>query len=307
MIKYLYSSGKEQKIEKLQKPRSGAWIFVYDITPEEVEKLISLGFDETIIEDATDYFEVPRFETIDGIQYLLTRYAVDAGGGDVPTAPILIALSDNYILTISHRKAEFLDDFVHGRRDIITTKHIDALLLMLDTIIKEYDKHLISIRRLLAKYLGNIKNVTENDLQRIVSLESQLLDYTNSLISTADALNVMLRSRRDLTLDQEDTEVLEDLTQDINQIISSVEYVSKAVQSVRSTHEALIGHKLNATMKTLTAFTIILTVPTIISGIFGMNTWLPFTTGPISFVIVMTIITIVAYVVMRWFAKNGWL
>jgi magnesium transporter len=60
-------------------------------------------------------------------------------------------------------------------------------------------------------------------------------------------------------------------------------------------------------MKTLTAVTIIFTIPTIVSGIFGMNTWLPFTKGPHGFFTILFLIALISWLIFRHFEKKNWI
>ena len=307
MIHFLYKSLRDRRVQKLEKPRPGSWVFSYNLSAEDIDKLIELGFDKDILEDSLDYFEVPRFEEHNGVNYFFTRYIVHRKDGQISTAPLLIAISDSHILTISHEKPEFLDDFAHGRKDIITTQKIKSFLIFIDSVVKNYEKSLIKIRREVLRFYGNIEEVGEEDIKRTVALESRLSDYLSALIPTNDAFSLMLRKGKILNLHEEDIEILEDLQQDTQQVISTAKNVSKTVQNIRSAHSDILAHKLNITMKTLTAVTIIFTVPTIISGIFGMNTWLPFSHGVRGFLIVMLIIVVLSWMLYIHFSRKNWI
>jgi magnesium transporter len=307
MIQYYYKSIRDKKIHKIEKPKKGTWIFSYDINEEEMDELVQLGFHQDILEDALDYFEVPRFENEDSIHYFFTRYLVHRKDGEISTAPLLIAISSEHLLTISHEKPEFLDDFAHGRRDFVTTQKNKSFFIFLDTLISQYERSLIRIRRTMLRYYGNIEDISEDDIKHIVALESKLADYLGALVPTAEALNTMLRKGKLMKLHEEDIEIVEDLQQDVQQVIASAKSVSKTVQNIRSAHSDILAHKLNITMKTLTAVTIIFTIPTIVSGIFGMNTWLPFTKGPYGFFIILFLIALISWLIFRHFEKKNWI
>lgn len=307
MIHYLYRSLRDEKVKKLPAPKTGAWIFAYDLQPEELDSLVSLGFDRAILEDALDYFEVPRFEEEEGVTYFFTRYLVHRKDGQISTAPLLIAISDSYILTISHEKPELLDDYIHGRKDLITTQKVKAFLLILDALIQEYNRSLIRIRREILRFYGKIEDITEEDIKRTVGLESRISDYLSALVPTNEAFSALIRKGKSIRFHEGDIEILEDLQQDTQQVISSARNVSKTVQNIRSAHSDILAHKLNLTMKTLTAVTIIFTVPTIISGIFGMNTWLPFTHGAKGFIIIMAIIIGLSWILYEHFKRKNWI
>ncbi len=307
MVNYIYKSVKTAKLEKLDKARSGAWIFAYDVSADDLKTLQRLGFDEDILDDALDYFEVPRFEYFEDVLYLFTRYPVEARAGELSTAPLMIAISDKYILTLSHKKPEFLDDFAHSRKDVFTTQRIKFLLLILENIVRLYDKSLMRVRKSLIRFLGKIENVSDEDLKEILRLETLLTDYISALAPTLYALKEMLLKKRAVSLHKDDVEILEDLLQDFSQEIDTARNVAKTAQNLRSAHEVIIGHQLNATMKTLAALTVILTIPTIVSGIFGMNTWLPTGDKPEAFVFIILLILAAASFIAYLFAKKRWL
>ncbi len=307
MIQYLYKSLKDRKMRKLEEPRAGTWIFSYDLIGDELDTLSELGFDREILEDATDFFEVPRFEEEDQVSYFFTRYLVHRGDGQISTTPLLIALSDRFLLTISHEKPEFLDDFVHGRKQVITTQKMKTFLLFLETIIKNYERSLIKIRREILRFYGKIDEVSDEDIKRTVALESRLTDYLSALVPTNEAFTTMLRKSRTLHLHEDDVEIIEDLQQDVQQVIATAKSVIKTVQNIRSAHSDILAHRLNRVMKTLTAVTIIFTVPTIVSGIFGMNTWLPFSQGTHGFVTVILIIVLFSWILYEHFKRKNWI
>lgn len=307
MISYYYRSIRDKRIQKIKENKKGSWIFVYDIQENELQQLVDLGFDADILDDALDYFEVPRFETEDGINYLFTRYLVHRKDGEISTAPLLIAISPENILTLSHQKPEFLDNFAHGRKDFITTQKLKSVFLILENLITQYERSLIRIRRQMLHYYGNIEDISEDDIKHIVAIESKMADYLSALIPTEEAFRVMLRKGNAMSLHDGDRDIVEDLQQDTQQVISSAKNILSTVQNIRSAHSDILAHKLNVTMKTLTAVTIIFTVPTIVSGIFGMNTWLPFTHGVSGFIIILFIMAFVAWILYKHFEKKNWL
>lgn len=304
MINTYYRSDSETEIKKISNNKKGAWIFAHSIEEGEIQKLINLGFDEALLEDASDYFEVPRFEYENGINYLFTRYVIDTKDGELSTAPLLIAISEDHVLTISPRKPEFLDNFAHGRSHIVTSEKNKMFLTILESIMIQYHRSIMQIRRQMLRYFSNVGNISESDMKKFVGLESTLADYISALSPTNIALTMMLSRHKYLTLNEEDIDILEDLKQDIFQLVDSAQSISKTIQNIRSAHSSILAHKLNNTMKTLTIVTIVLTVPMIITGLFGMNTWLPLSDGPYSFIVIMVTIIVISLLVLRHLTKN---
>jgi magnesium transporter len=64
---------------------------------------------------------------------------------------------------------------------------------------------------------------------------------------------------------------------------------------------------MNTIMKLLTVITLIMAIPTVISGIYGMNLderWMPFATVEHGFAIICGIIVLVCVLVLLWLRKK---
>ena len=68
---------------------------------------------------------------------------------------------------------------------------------------------------------------------------------------------------------------------------------------------SIINNNLNQVMKFLAAITIIMSIPTMIGGLWGMNVPVPFGNNPLGFPIVVLIAIITSVVVVFYFRKKG--
>jgi magnesium transporter len=94
---------------------------------------------------------------------------------------------------------------------------------------------------------------------------------------------------------------------DNTQLVDSARSVLKTIQNVRSAAEAILTNTLNNRIKTLTVLTILLTIPTIISSLYGMNVSLPGMQEPWAFTAVIGSIVVSVGLVLWLFKKNQWL
>ena len=78
------------------------------------------------------------------------------------------------------------------------------------------------------------------------------------------------------------------------------------INGTRELMSSVLDNRLNNVMKTLTSITLIMAVPTVISGIYGMNlnsAGMPFAASPFGFAIICGLIVLVC-VFMMWFLKH---
>ncbi|MCD8527639.1 hypothetical protein LRY65_05575 [Candidatus Woesebacteria bacterium] len=105
---------------------------------------------------------------------------------------------------------------------------------------------------------------------------------------------------------QSDQDVLNDLLLENTQAKAMISIYTQILSTLGETYSSLINNNVNHTMKILTSFTIIMTIPTVISSTYGMNIGLPLQSHPFAFLIVMAgtaLLAVVAAVIfrfMRW-------
>ena len=117
MITYYFRTGKDDVLKQIDDVRNGVWIHAENASDEELGQLwLKLGLDETLLEDAQDFFEVPRMEKVDGVTYFFTRYPFNETTEDIDTAPLLIVIGETYVLTVTQRAIPQFEPFFNGKR-----------------------------------------------------------------------------------------------------------------------------------------------------------------------------------------------
>ncbi|CAC5591483.1 Magnesium and cobalt transport protein corA [Staphylococcus aureus] len=97
---------------------------------------------------------------------------------------------------------------------------------------------------------------------------------------------------------EEDEELLEDLIIENNQAIETTELHQGILESITTSYASLLSNDMNTIMKTLTLFTVLLTLPTLVFSFFGMNVPLPIDDHSyISWIIVVGISLILVVIV----------
>lgn len=82
-----------------------------------------------MLEDAQDFFEVPRMEKVAGVTYFFTRYPFNEVTEDIDTAPLLIVIGETYVLTVTQREIPQFQPFLKGEKVVPTTQKNQAVSL----------------------------------------------------------------------------------------------------------------------------------------------------------------------------------
>ena len=104
--------------------------------------------------------------------------------------------------------------------------------------------------------------------------ERKLNDYLDALIPTNTSVEKILGGKL-LPLYEDDRDLAEDLSIDLEQLISRCKSLLRTITNVRDSYRAVMDTRLNETMRILTVITLALTIPTMLAGLFGMNVDLP--------------------------------
>lgn len=307
MITHYLKTTSDAELSVLTESRAGVWTHVIKPTEAEFAELVALyGLDEAIIADSKDVFEVPRFEQEGTVAYFFTRYPYDVPDIDIDTAPILFILGETFLITIAGEETPFLDSFTQGKRVFVTAQNTQLFLEFLSELVVTYDRKLTHTRKLVYRDMGRVRSIRSRDIQRLVFLEQELNETIAALVPTSIWLGQLNRGNY-IKMFSDDRELLEDLLIANGQLVDSAKAILKTIQNIRSASEAILTQNLNATIRMLTAFTIILTIPTLIASLFGMNVQIPFGESPWGFWIVLGFIVAVVALTIHFFSRNRWI
>ena len=104
-----------------------------------------------------------------------------------------------------------------------------------------------------------------------------------------------------------DQEVLEDVVVENQQAIEMTQIYRDIIKGTRELLSSVSDNRLNTAMKYLASITIVMAIPTIISGIYGMNVeekWMPLSNTPFGFGIICVVILLICIIAIRILRKR---
>jgi magnesium transporter len=180
-----------------------------------------------------------------------------------------------------------------------------ALYIFLETATR-YLAHLREINRITEGIEDQLQKSTRN--REVL----ELLKYQKSLTYFATALRsnevMMERVQRTQIFNyyEEDQELLEDVLTENQQAIQMTSINTEILSSMMDAFASIISNNLNGVMKVLAALTIILNLPTIVAGFYGMNVRLPGAEHPLAFLSVFGITIALTAIATFIFYKRDW-
>ena len=182
---------------------------------------------------------------------------------------------------------------------------------ILNNIASKFIAYLKQIDKASQRIQNELHKSTRNkELIQMLDLENSLLYFSTSLAGNDAVITKILNSKGRLgeiiRIYEDDRDLLEDVSIETKQAIEMTSIYRNIISTTSETFASVISNNLNAVMKVLTSVTLIISIPTLIASIWGMNTWVPFQTGSVlekaGFFIVVGIslvLTIVATIILR--------
>ena len=287
----------------------GCWIHLQNPTKEEVDGLTTrFALDPTFLPAALDEEESARIDIDpDKNQTLIIvdiPYVDTEGSGYVySTTPLGIVLVDEVIITVCTRETPIINDFIEERiRNFWTFKRTRFILQILHrnasrflTYLKLIDKASMHVQEKLEKSSRN------QELLQMMKLEKSLVFFSTSLKGNELVMERLMRQTSILKQFPEDTDLLEDVIIENKQAMEMCSIYRDIMSGTMDAFASIISNNLNITMKILAALTAGLSIPTIISGLWGMNVAVPFANTPWGFWAVLGlagVLSLAAFVLM---------
>ena len=151
-----------------------------------------------------------------------------------------------------------------------------------------------------------VKKITEEETQKLLNLEKSLVYFTTSLKSNEVVMEKTMRGKI-IKLYEEDEDILEDSIIENKQAIEMAKIYSDILNGTMDAYASVISNNLNVVMKLLASITIVLSLPTLIASIWGMNVPLPFSNDIHGFAIVTGISILISIIAFIWLKKKDML
>ncbi len=266
---------------------------------------ISKRFDVDLedLQDLSDPDERPRLQVEDKFTLVVLRVPLDLEVTDRvhSTAPIGMVTNGRDIIIIQNerfplrkkrllyavRRATTPNEVIYREWEAITHS-FETTLDIIEMTIKNTEASIM-------------KELYPSRMDRFFQLSRDAIFMESALRSNMRVLRRMRNLQRvgRMILDEDR---LEELGVDLKQQMDLSSIYRELIENAMSSYDSIVNHNLNRVMKTLTSISLLVSVPTLIASIYGMNVGLPLEQDPLAFPLIMTIsilITLPVLIILR--------
>lgn len=306
MIRIYQKTVNDSALHAIKEFKKGCWVYVENPSERELSKLIKqLPLDLSLLKDALDPYEVPRVETENAVTYIFTRVP-GRENEDGSTTPVLVAIGKDFIVTVSEKMLPPLEKFTKGEVDIFTTQKTRLFLQILSEINQAYNSTITRMNKNVRSTGIQLNKMENKTIMQFVNYERVLNDFLGALVPT-NALLQKLLSGKFLTLYEKDKDLTEDLVLSNGQLVELCRTNLSSIGNIREAYSTIMTNDLNRVIKLLTSLTVIVTIPTMIASIYGMNIRLPISDSPLAFIQILGVIFSITFILLVIFIKKRWI
>lgn len=296
----------------IAEPTKDCWICMTNPSEEEREVIQNLyNLDPDDLSAALDEEETSRIEVEDNYTLILVdipTVEVRNNKNRYVTIPLGIIHTSEAIITVCLEDTPLLNLFA-GRKGSQFSTHMKSRFIfqILFANAKLYLRYLRSINKQSETLEKSLHDSTENSsLIEMMELGKSLLYFTTSLKATDNLLDKLTKTAT-IRKYPEDEELLEDVIVENHQALEMSEIYSGILNGMMDAYASIISNNMNVVQKFIAVATVVLSIPNIVFGAYGMNLaieGMPLARSPYAFALIIGISIILSYIVYLYFEKK---
>jgi magnesium transporter len=266
--------------EYVSRPDCFVWVALFEPTREELDQMAEeFGLHELAVEDARKGHQRPKIEEY-GDSVFAVLHPVEMQKHDDTTETLNVGEVDlfvgpNYILSVRHRtQVGFAAVRARTEREPELLKHGAGFVFyaLIDNVVDRYFPILDELETRLEQAEERMfaAPASRRQIEQLYDLKGMLMTLKHAVAPLMEAVGKLYGGRVP-HLCQGTQEYFRDVYDHLARINAAIESSREMLTTAIQVNLALIGISDNEVTKRLAAWGALITVPTLIAGIYGMN------------------------------------
>ena len=301
------------RTEQIERPEPGAWLCLTEPTDVELTTVATeCDIDLADLRAPLDDEERSRVDVENDYTMVIVDIPTveERGGRDwYETIPLSIIVTEDAIVTVCMKDTPLLHPFMEGTiRGFNTFMKSRFILQILYRNATMYLRYLRIIDHESDKLEFRLRNAMRNEeILQLMELSKTLVYFATSLKSNEIVLEKMTSLDR-IRQYPDDADLLDDVITENKQAIEMANVYSGVLAGMTDAFGSIVSNNVNNVMRVFTIISIVISVPTLIFSMYGMNfqtgmLGMPLTDKPWGFCVVvgvsMLVTGIVAWILTR--------
>jgi magnesium transporter len=250
------------------------WVHLWRPTDETIDRIGSeFGIHQLALEDLRKQGQRPKIDSYDAEQHVVAYEA--APGARNGVAELQLLIGSRWVVS-AHWDPTPMVDALHlrvgrGGADLAETT-TGLVYLIMDAAVDSFFPELDAVSERIDALEDEVIEARPDPrtLREILQLKRQLLEQRRVLAPMRDVANALLRGDGGI-VERAMFPYYQNLYDHLVRVLDQLDLYRDLLAAVLDARLSSVSNELNATMRRLTAVTVVIMVPTLIAGIYGMN------------------------------------
>jgi magnesium transporter len=302
----------EQMYEACRSPECFAWIGLYEPTEEEFDSVRrEFNLHELAVEDAIKAHQRPKLEVYEDSLFIVLKSARYVEGGPaVETGEIQVFIGEGFIVTVRHGETKLHDVRLQleKRADLLRLGTGAALHAIIDRVVDDYAPVIAALDGDIRNLEADVFSAKRTDsTQRIYSLKREVLELYDAVAPLSEPLDRLERVHFPL-ITKELRPYFRDIRDHVIRYVREVDGFRELLTGILAANLTQASVRQNEDVRKISAWAAIVAVPTLITGIYGMNfDHIPGLGWTFGFPLALAVMALVCFALYRNFKRAGWL
>jgi magnesium transporter len=289
------------------------WLGMRDPSPDELRE-VAERFDlpELAVEDAMKAHQRPKLEDYENVYFLVlhtARYLDDVE--EVEFGEVHVFSGPRFVITIRHGAASDL----HPAREHLEEEHPDmldegpaaAVWAILDKVVDDYEPVMAGLENDVEEVEVEVFGEQRDETRRVYFLRRELAEFYRAVHPLLQPLEELVSTEHP-DVSQRLREHMRDVADHVKRVEDAIATQRELLTSILQANLAVISVQQNDVVKKISGWAAIITVPTLIASIYGMNfQYMPELKWHYGYPATLAVMVLVGVVLHRVLRRAGWL
>jgi magnesium transporter len=302
----------EDTYEQVRREGVFAWIGLLEPTEEEFESVRrEFQLHELAVEDAINAHQRPKLEFYgDSLFIVLKTVSWVDTEERIELGELLIFVGDGFIVSVRHGEPSLRDVQLQmeQRPDLLAHGPSAALYAIVDRVVDDYEPVIEELDSSIRETETDVFSPSSsNPSGRIYQLKRAVLDMHTALAPLVPALEKLATIEHPL-INEGMRPYFRDVHDHLLRAHGRVEGFRELLTSVLAANLTQASVRQNEDVRKISAWAAIIAVPTLITGVYGMNfEHMPELTWRLGYPLALLIMALACFLLFRQFRRVGWL
>jgi magnesium transporter len=264
----------DQLSERTRPGEAFAWIGLEEPTPEELDSVArEFQLHELAVEDAIHAHQRPKLERYGDSFLMVLKSACVPHREEIDWGEILVFVGETFIISVRHGKVQLHDVRVQleQRPEMLAHGPVAALWGIVDRVVDDYGPVVDALEAAAEDVEREVFSGSRtNPVSRIYGLKREVLELSAAVYPLLEPLDRIAEVMQPLVPEKMQP-YFRDVHDHLLKVAGRVHELRELLTSVLTANLTQASFRQNEDVRKISAWAAIVAVPTLVTGVYGMN------------------------------------